>query len=52
MIAVIADDHPLVRDALGRIVCQLEGGAQVESTSPPVRSAIRVILLLSPMVSI
>jgi DNA-binding NarL/FixJ family response regulator len=29
MIAVVADDHPLVRDALGRIVCQLEGGAQV-----------------------
>ena len=29
MIAVIADDHPLVRDALGRIVCQLEGGAKV-----------------------
>jgi DNA-binding NarL/FixJ family response regulator len=29
MIAVIADDHPLVRDALGRIVCQLEAGAEV-----------------------
>ncbi|MEO6746432.1 MAG: response regulator transcription factor [Caldimonas sp.] len=29
MIAVIADDHPLVRDALGRVVCQLEPGAQV-----------------------
>jgi DNA-binding NarL/FixJ family response regulator len=29
MIAVIADDHPLVRDALGRIVCQLEGGVQL-----------------------
>ena len=29
MIAVIADPHPLVRDALGRIVRQLEAGAEV-----------------------
>ena len=29
MIAVIADPHPLVRDALGRVVCQLEAGAEV-----------------------